>query len=215
MRGFNPISFVIGILAGGIVSGSVVYYALSDDQNATDDATETNLQVSAEPLNIKPSFSGKKTSKDVVVQNIAELEMDSLSVDSLSLDSLNVLETIKDTIDQDIKEEVFIATEYLVETSYIELQVLDTLQSSLSIADSLLLDDLNMEKPSSPEEISIEKWHSPINYKGYKFNRTKLVLYSFVGEEVRALIEEEGGFLLKTSLKDYHLILTEELISLR
>lgn len=49
----------------------------------------------------------------------------------------------------------------------------DERDSTLAIIEERM--SLNPEEPS--KKVVVEKWYSPVNYRGYKFNRKKLMLY--------------------------------------
>jgi hypothetical protein len=67
---------------------------------------------------------------------------------------------------------------------------------------SVALYDLNQSPgdttAGSKAYFTVEFWRSPLNYKGYKFSRTRLVLFGFAQEDVASMYRLENETFLKT-----------------
>lgn len=48
--------------------------------------------------------------------------------------------------------------------------------------------------------VTVEFWKSPLNYRGYKFSRSRLVLFGFDSGEVQSMYKSENATYLKTAL---------------
>jgi hypothetical protein len=53
--------------------------------------------------------------------------------------------------------------------------------------------------------ITIEFWKSPLNYRGYKFSRSRLVLFGFETADVAGLYKSQNSTYLKTSIGVFRL----------
>ena len=72
--------------------------------------------------------------------------------------------------------DVRLKMERILKTEVVKLRIpeaRDERDSTLAVIEERM--SLNPEGPS--KNIVVEKWYSPVNYRGYKFNRKKLMLY--------------------------------------
>ncbi len=72
--------------------------------------------------------------------------------------------------DLNLKKERILKTEIII---VIIPEILDERDSVLAVIEERM--SINPDKVS--QRIVVEKWYSPVNYQGYKFNRKKLMLY--------------------------------------
>ena len=72
--------------------------------------------------------------------------------------------------DLNLKKERLLKTEIII---VIIPEILDERDSVLAVIEERM--SINPDKVS--QKIVVEKWYSPVNYQGYKFNRKKLMLY--------------------------------------
>jgi|SRR5690554_2070173 len=109
--------------------------------------------------------------------------------DTLSSDTNEVTEEWLDEEDIDYSEgefedeyvdypdgDVRLRMERILKTEVVNVRMpeaRDERDSTLAIIEERM--SLNTEGPS--KKIVVEKWYSPVNYRGYKFNRKKLLLY--------------------------------------
>jgi len=78
---------------------------------------------------------------------------------------------------------------------------MDERDSTLAIIEERM--SLNLEEPS--KKIVIEKWYSPVNYRGYKFNRKKLMLYGVDKPEPVDVYFYLGEYYFAFNMRLYHL----------
>ena len=72
-------------------------------------------------------------------------------------------------------EDIVIKKEQLLETRVVK-NVLPPAQNLTDSVDAILEEHLSIN-PAIANQVVVEFWKSPVNFKGYKFNRKKLVLY--------------------------------------
>ncbi len=64
---------------------------------------------------------------------------------------------------------------------------------------------LTIVPESTPRTVIIEKWRSPVNFKGYKFNRKKVLLYG---------VEKDNAVVIYFYLENFYLAFDERLYEL-
>lgn len=114
-------------------------------------------------------------------------------------DSLNTIETAGPGA---------IAREELLATR--RLKVTDTgepvsSKGSSSGTDSLLTSLTGVKPAEGFREYILEFWQNPLNYKGYKIIRDKIVLYGLPPEQSYKLLSGEGSLVLQTPQHSYPL----------
>ncbi len=78
--------------------------------------------------------------------------------------------------------------------------------------DSVLVvieDRLSIRPDPGADQVVLEKWLSPVNYKGYKFNRRKLMLYGVQAHQPVGVFHYQDGYYFSLGSKMY--ILQEQL----
>ncbi len=223
MRSFNWISFIAGSLVGIAVS-SIGYFVMNSSQPEESKMENNEIgRTESPPIVINETEKESKANKEevkVLENNGKKLKEKVLEDDTLLLDSLQ-LEVEEWTNDSAIidslvvnQEEIIIAREVLLSAEMFEIINRDTTSAPMSLADSLLSDDLNLETESVQRQLTVEKWQSPLNYRGYKLNNNKLVLYGFDMEEVVEIEKIDNRIRMTTTNQMYQLDYTEELLPL-
>ncbi|MBN8703990.1 MAG: hypothetical protein J0M08_13060 [Bacteroidetes bacterium] len=96
-----------------------------------------------------------------------------------------------------------------------ELLFTRTIEITAVVSGNKLLSDTVVEKlagvkNSQPTAILVEFWQSPLNYKGYKMSKNKLVLYGVSSTELYKIYKYENTVFLKTSFAAYKLDVTND-----
>ncbi len=66
------------------------------------------------------------------------------------------------------------------------------------------------DKNNSPATMLVEFWQSPINYKGFKMSKNKIVLFGMPEQDVVRVYKTDEGIYLKTLQGVYKLDFTNE-----
>ncbi len=123
---------------------------------------------------------------------------DSIEVMNDSLFSLN------DSLDilnpEDTLEDITISREVLEKSKWLDVQVLKEFEDK----DSLIKEMLGITE-NLPKSMLVEFWNSPLNYSGYKFSRSKLVLYGMPSQLEYKLYRKKETYFLSTQNVYYQL----------
>ena len=78
--------------------------------------------------------------------------------------------------------------------------------------DSLLqkYSDIRDDRNNPKQQYAIEYWHSPINYKGYKLSKNKVILFGITMQDEIALVKLDDGLFLKIQQVPYKLELNDD-----
>jgi hypothetical protein len=203
--------FIIGIMVGLIVAGGFFILKLDDYfkelnfyKSVSNTFSKNNKE--AEPIevdNTKTEVSVKKgKTKPLQLEkntNSEENKTTSLSdSSSVSKDSL--------TLENPNSENLIVRKDELLSTKTVEVINLDPV-AKLTAKDSLLqkVSGIKEEKKSYKQFLNIEFWSSPLNYKGYKMSKYRLVLYGITSAEGIKLYNLDDVIYLKSASFVYRL----------
>jgi hypothetical protein len=101
-------------------------------------------------------------------------------------------------------DNIVIAKDELLFTRIIKIEGMNGNNSKKdAVLDSLLINDKTKKLPSNFAKV--EFWRSPINYKGYKFNNNKLVLFGIYMYE-DAILESRNNKIYLNYANTFYLI---------
>lgn len=154
------------------------------------DTTHKNM-TSAEML-------AQKYSREVPIRKVMA------EADSLLKDSSSVIQN------QKTNENFVVRKDELLETKNFEVVNLQPAEEASS-SDSLLEKMSGIkDKKKTTSSIKIEFWQSPINYKGYKMTKNKIVLFGINPDENIKLFHLEDAVFMKHNQNYYKLYFTDE-----
>jgi len=167
--GGKSLSFIVGILIGVLAALGIVFLMF----------IEFNPFAPASSLR-----KGESRDTLIVIERIAEIGKQKQSkipkqspLKVVQSDSLTVndnLESKSDTLNTILKEEeIIVKRDELVAKKTLELIVKSDLPVSKS--DSLIQQLENI--PVKPTTVTVEFWRSPVNFRGYKFVRSTIVVF--------------------------------------
>ncbi len=219
--------FLVGLIAGILIGGVAVYYIalgiLEQERNTALAEYQLNNTVEPEvPLvtedqttdtNIKPSFTKSEKVEQEIVTDTASPFVDTLLVMADTLEVLDTLAAVA-TLDTDTMvdgdEDIIIKRDQLVAVGEQQVVFLNDTLPELSTTDSLLeaVTEVKMQRRTTVYEV--EYWKSPINFKGYKLGKNKLLLYGLSNQELKGLYEDGEALYVKTTDNVYQLHVTNE-----
>ncbi|MFZ4400058.1 MAG: hypothetical protein ACOYO1_08500 [Bacteroidales bacterium] len=173
------ISFLIGIIVGIAIGASVVWWMQNYNFKIWFSFSGKNKQ----ELNILNNNDQNKSAKDKskINNNDAKTALTKIESrlsyknDSSSMAQENDVFSIDSTVNNP-SEDIVIAKDELLFTRIIKIEGLNSNNSKKdALLDSLLINEKTKKLPFN--FVKVEFWRSPINYKGYKFNNNKLVLF--------------------------------------
>lgn len=180
----------IGLLIVGGLIGYFIGAHSFDREIQLDEAPKTEFItqtvhdtiVKTEPVNVV---------QPVEDEDSVEVINDSLLVRTDSLDILNQEDTLDD---------ITISREVLEKSKWLDVKVLKEFEDK----DSLIKEMLGITE-NLPTSMLVEFWNSPLNYSGYKFSRSKLVLYGMPSQLEYKLYRKKETYFLSTQNVYYQL----------
>lgn len=200
----------------GIILGLVVSFVMTLNKTSTTDVALKNEQLKESALN---NFTDK-------LLHLLYIRRDSVTTDTVEkiivinnsiANILNTNNTNSDTIliaDSTVIESITVGKDELLETRVIEI-VTNKIRK-VSANDSLLADVASVPTAASNtlHTITVEYWQSPINYRGYKMNNSKIVLFGLSPDEPLSITELNNDVFLKHSNSVYKIMLCNDFRSL-
>lgn len=232
----SSLVFSVGLLLGIAIGGTTVYFAVNGDEQGT--AIQQAYAIQPEPQRtVQPVVTVvevtseeeedpiQKEPDEMIADSsvIAEVVLDSTLIDSLPIESSDTVEVfaenLEDSVDEVIVafEDSFAAAEIVVREDELIMQLIhpiisvgDSTTNTYSRIDSLLAEASGVDLNEEVKELDCEFWASPINYKGYKFGKKKLLLYGINRPDSVWLYRVEDQIYLQTVEQVYELEYTDE-----
>lgn len=220
--------FIMGLMAGLIVAGAFFILKLDNYfkelnfyKNIVKTFTFKSAQKNNEILSIQEKEEPKKDkkNKETKVKNIPSIP-DTSSINkpttNFVLDADTIAKfTAKDSLTNVLtasQEEIVIRKDELLLTKTVE--VINIGASSLTQnnpKDSLLQKVSGIKDDKAPKQLmNVELWHSPLNYKGYKMGKYKIILYGIISLDGLKIYTLENETFLKQGTTVYVLVNTSE-----
>lgn len=220
--------FIMGLMAGLIIAGGFFILKLDNyfkELNFYKNIVKTFTFKSANKDNetpVKPeeeTVSKNKKTKESTPKNKVAVRSDTSTtkpVTNFILDADTIAKhTVKDSVltmnTNPSQEDIVIRKDELLLTKTVEVINLTTPSNQSNAKDSLLQkvsgikDDKNVK-----QYVNVELWKSPLNYKGYKMGKYKVVLYGIVSLDGLKIYTLEGDTYLKYGNTTYRLENTSE-----
>lgn len=173
----------VGLLLGIILGGLIVYFALG--------GSVKNIYVFNQPSKEKEENAAKEQ-KTEEAKDKKEKAPSQVVIKYLKKDDSNKEDDIDETSltenDSIIKnknlsvvnstsedEEIIVRKDELIFSEMLMVINLDTIKNNSG--DSLAKSAANIKEPAINQLYQVEYWKSPLNYRGYKFSKNKLVVY--------------------------------------
>ena len=141
--------------------------------------------------------------------NLIRIKQDSVFVDSLRIDTVRVDTLIEKLIekpnDSIVNEEVLILTDKRLKLVNI---LIKHISSNSLVKDSLLKLSIDIVEVNN-RYMAVEFWESPINFKGYKLSKSKLIIYGLSPQLEYQIIKNKNRYYLKFHSIVYELNETE------
>lgn len=182
-------TFIMGMMAGLIIAGGFFILKLDDY------FTELNFYKNVAKtfyINSKSSESAIKTdetkqsdkTKPILIGSKKRIlaKADSINKKSNLLLKADTLKNhfMKDSISySDPTEDIVVRKDELLSTKTVEVINLNPVESNTNHSDSLLqkVSGIRDDKNATKQFFNVELWQSPLNYKGYKMSKYKIIVY--------------------------------------
>jgi hypothetical protein len=205
------IYLLLGMVLGFFVGGGIIWWQIQK-KNASEKITSGNENdnsgktVSTDMVAKKLSLKEKYKSQ-LIKYKIPDTFIDSLKLDSttLTLEQLIALyqnETIDTSYSASSYDNIVISKDELLFTRLVKVSGQYQNEDDSYELDSVLTDQRDSHKKDK-SIIRVEFWRSPINYKGYKFDDVKLVVFGLLEFNNLSLIGHENDLFIRYN-KEYY-----------
>ena len=220
MSGFREKAqvFIIGLAIGLLVAGAFFILKLDDyirELSIYKNVTQTFSSDEKTPEPIEKSAS-LETGKKNGTKKIKEEKADDTENKEESTSGRDTLKSavVKDSVNPGFVagDDIVVRKDELLSTKTLEVFNLSATANKATAKDSLLLkvsgikDDKNSEK----QMFNVEFWSSPLNYKGYKLGKYKMVLYGIASADGLKIYKLDDELYLKYQSLVYHLEYTAD-----
>ncbi|MFH1004329.1 MAG: hypothetical protein V1781_02370 [Bacteroidota bacterium] len=188
------------------IPDTIIVHQRTDNDSASKNIFNKTKKVSSDKSSMKNSLSSAKSfamkySHEIPSKKVLA-ESDSLLNDSTTnISAYNSKEDI-----------VIVKKDELIETSSVVVMHLDENDETKNPNDSLLeqVSGIKDKQKNAIASFKIEFWQSPINYKGYKMTKNKIVLFGINTIENIKLFHLDENIFLKVGQNIYKLYFTDE-----
>jgi hypothetical protein len=217
--------FFLGLLLGLVLGGSFFVFKLDEyvkelsiykSLTHSTPATEEKSTEKEDP-NVGKVASKTKTAANSTSNAIQNTKTDSSTTlktaqnsGHIQTDSLQAKDSLTASVET---EDIVIHKDQLVNTENIEVINTNPVASNTgNTKDSLAakMAGVRDEHVAGRQFCSVEFWVSPLNYKGYKMNRNKIILYGFADPENTRLFKLDEEIYLHSSSGVYRLDYTSD-----
>jgi len=191
--------FLLGFLFGIVLGGG--FFVLKLDEyvkelalykSITEPAKEPETQPAEEPEQDKKKPVKKQMSERVVQNDSSTVRSDSAATSGF-------------TMSYGANDEIVIRKDEMIATQLITVVNLDPFNAT----DSLLQKEAGV-KLDAERNVTVEFWRSPLNYKGYKMSRSRLVLFGIPQADLQSVTRLNGVTYMRTVSGIYKLEPTAE-----
>jgi hypothetical protein len=203
-------NLLFGFIIGCVVGGSIVWWQKAylidkliekgisfftfnsneDDANLLKDSGKNNTKI----IKTKYSYSNSKEDTSSAIDTIVANNDINHSQDSTKNDSIEK----KYLVENDYS----IVKEELLYSKSLKIINKDNKKESINIADTIFIEDNIGDKVAS-SDYNIEFWKSPINFKGYKTGKNKIILYGIYDFKRLSLKKQNDVLYLQCDDKYY------------
>lgn len=205
----------VGLLLGIILGGLIVYFALGGSVKNIYVFNQPSKQVEGNNKEVKDKETQVKKEKVPSQVVIKYLKKDDASKDE---DSEDVKVTESDTIlrsqnnivlkNTSEEEEIIVKKDEILFSEMLMVIDLDTVKTNTG--DSLAKSAANIKEPDINQFYQVEYWKSPLNYRGYKFSKNKLLVYGIEYLDKGSIFRWKENFYFRANGIVYELEKTPE-----
>jgi hypothetical protein len=177
-------TFVFGLSIGLLIGVGFFLFKIDDIFKSMRDSTKEQITIVEQPVkNVKEEEEGKKDKERFKIHLGKNTKVNYKEVDSL----------IKNDNNLNVATEELVSVKSVKVIKLGESETQDTASAKLAGVEN---------KPNSSLYF-IEFWKTPLNSKGYRFTKNKLMLYGFVDFSDILIYELDSDFYLKSSEQVY------------
>lgn len=205
----------VGLLLGIILGGIIVYFILG--------GSVKNIYVFNQPSSKESDIKDEKKSDEtdkkekantqVVIKYLKkdDAQKEDLSSDENLTEKKDTTAKLNEVINVKLggeDDEIVVKKDELLFAEMLMLINLETEKANTS--DSLAKVAANIKEPVINQFYQVEYWKSPLNYRGYKFGKNKLVVYGIEYLDKGSIFKWKENFYFKANGRVYALEKTSE-----
>lgn len=209
--------FIMGMMAGLIIAGGFFILKLDDyfkELNFYKNVAKTFYLNSKSSESIIKTTDTKPSEGTTPNKNYTKKRIYS-KVDSTNKKANFILnaDTLKNYLTKDSlsindpTEDIVVKKDELLSTKTIEVINLNPLSSTTNHSDSLLqkVSGIRDDRNSAKQFFNVELWQSPLNYKGYKMSKYKIVVYGISSADAIKMYKIDEDIYIKNASVVYKL----------
>lgn len=213
--------FILGLMAGLLIAGGFFILKLDDyfkELNFYKTVAKTfhpDSKIEVSP--VKPEEKAlvkEKKSKEITYKIKSVSQKDSIDTENGKIDFVLDKDTLNNHLAKDSlvvasisPEDIVVRKDELLSTKTLEVINLNPIANRTSSKDSLIqkVSGIRDDRTSSKQFFNIELWQSPLNYKGYKMSKYKIVLYGITSTDGLKIYTVDDEVYLKNASTIYKL----------
>ncbi|MFN4234667.1 MAG: hypothetical protein ACK4IK_07665 [Bacteroidia bacterium] len=207
-----------GLLLGIIIGGLIVFFAVGGSVkniyvfNQSPKVNKENL-INSKKEELSSTKKEKNNKSQVIIKYLKKDDENQGVDDKVKKEIEDDSSMINQTIflnesETQEEEEIIVKKDELVHSEMLMIIHLDTIKSN--VGDSLARLAANIKEPAINQFYQVEYWKSPLNYKGYKFGKNKLVVYGIEYIDKPSIFRIRENYYFKANTKVYALERTPE-----
>ncbi len=191
--------FLLGFLFGIVLGGG--FFVLKLDEYVKELALYKSITEPAKEQETPPAEEPDRDKKKPIKKQVTERVVQNDSTTVLSDSGA----TSGYTMSYGANDEIVIRKDEMIATQLITVVNLDPFNAT----DSLLQKEAGV-KLDAERNVTVEFWRSPLNYKGYKMSRSRLVLFGIPQADLQSVTRLNGVTYMRTVSGIYKLEPTAE-----
>ncbi|MBL0329370.1 MAG: hypothetical protein IPP64_08135 [Bacteroidetes bacterium] len=208
--------FIIGILVGLIIAGGFFIFKLDDyfkELSFYKSVSNTfSSESKSEDVPSKETTPVEKTKKSKT--KVADFSKNQEAINEEKVVKVDTNSIAKDTLTLENPggdDVMVVRKDELLLTKTLEVFNLDPV-AKMNGKDSLLqkVSGIKDDKPAAKQYMNLELWSSPLNYKGYKMSKYKLIMYGIASPEGLKIYRLDDVVYIKSASLVYRVDATGE-----
>lgn len=205
------------MVLGFFVGGGIIWWQIQkknvvekEISISKDDISNQNVNTNliAKKLSLKEKYKAQLIKYKIPPTFIDSLKLDSTTLTLEQLIALYQNETV-DTSNSGSFDNIVISKDELLFTRLVKIVGQYQNGTDSYELDSVLTDQRNSHKKDQ-STIKVEFWRSPINYKGYKFDDVKLVVFGLLEFNNLSLIGQNNNLFIRYNKEYYQVEPTDD-----
>lgn len=212
------IYLLLGMVLGFFVGGGIIWWQIQEKNNIENETEkhqisntidDDNAEVKAKKTALKKKYHAELKKYKIPPTFIDGLKLDSTTLTLEQLIALYSKEEVSDTMKRGNEETINISKDELLYSRVVKVDGQMGDKTDSHDLDSILTDQVKTNKRED-NSILVEFWRSPINYKGYKYDNIKLVVFGLLEFDNLNIIARGNELYIRYNKDFYHVDPTDD-----